>query len=161
MYRSTSSIFMTKPHPVVRKSIMKVPNQKLARQPKCCSFFKILWLFHNCFRTKQQHFTLSSALVITVSRGSLNRSLKNYGFICNTIFFTCMHAHNHLATKRLLFKIAEFEIWLCAWRQRESRSSNVDLVFEQSLVHDCSANTAYIYWPTHLPLSRPFCSRRT
>jgi len=28
----------------------------------------------------------------------------------------------------------------------ESRSSNIDLVFEQSLVHDCSANTAYIYW---------------
>jgi len=27
---------------------------------------------------------------------------------------------NYLATKELLFKIAELQIWLCAWRQGES-----------------------------------------
>jgi len=44
-----------------------------------------------------------------------------------------MHAH-----KLLLFKIAELEIRLCAWRQWESLASTVNSVFEQSL--------AYIYW---------------
>jgi len=28
----------------------------------------------------------------TTSMGS-NQSLKNYGFICNAIFFSCMHVH--------------------------------------------------------------------
>ena len=54
-----------------------------------------------------------------------------------------MHT-NHLARKQLLFKIAEFEIHLCAWRQGEFLSSIVYSVFEQSLVNDSSANTAYI-----------------
>ena len=37
----------------------------------------------------------------------------------------------------------------CAWRldkQEESFSSTVDSMFEQSLVNDSSANTAYTYW---------------
>jgi len=32
---------------------------------------------------------------------------------------------NHLATKLLLFKIAELEIWLCAWRQGKPLASIV------------------------------------
>ena len=48
--------------------------------------------------------------------------------------------------EKLLFKIAELEVRLCAWRQGESLASIVDSVFEQSLVNDSSANTAYIYW---------------
>ena len=31
-----------------------------------------------------------------VSPGSSNSSLKNYGFICNDIFFICTHAHKEL-----------------------------------------------------------------
>ena len=47
--------------------------------------------------------------------------------------------------KQFLFKITELEIiWLCAWRQEESLASIVDSMFEQSLVNDSSANTAYI-----------------
>jgi len=48
---------------------------------------------------------------------------------------------NHLAMKQLLFKIAELEIRLCAWRHG---ASIVDTVFEQSLVNDSSTNTAYM-----------------
>jgi len=44
-----------------------------------------------------------------------NRSLKNYGFISSA---SLVHMHkNHLVTKQLLFKIAELEIRLRAWRQ--------------------------------------------
>ena len=79
-----------------------------------------------------------------VSQGTSNRSLENYGFISDTIFkkLVCM-CTNHLALKQLLFKIAELEIRLRAWRQGESLASTVDSVFEQT---DSSANTAYIYW---------------
>jgi len=38
-----------------------------------------------------------------------------YGFICDAIFFIVYMCTNHLATKQLLFNIAEIEIWLCVW----------------------------------------------
>jgi len=79
-----------------------------------------------------------------VSWGSLSQLLKKYGFISNAIFKTCMHAHKSLSNKTI-FKIAELEIRLCAWRQGESLVSIVDSVFEQSLVNDSCVNTAYIY----------------
>jgi len=49
--------------------------------------------------------------------------------------------------KQLLFKIAELEIQLCAWRWGESLSSDTDSVFEQSLVNDFQPimHNAYIY----------------
>ena len=53
--------------PVAPKSIAKVPNQKVARRPKCFSFFFFRRASSNLhdsftgFRTKQQHFSLSSA----------------------------------------------------------------------------------------------------
>ena len=59
-------------------------------------------------------------------------------------FFTCTHVYKSLSNNSLL-KIAELLIWLCAWRQGKSLSSIVDLVLEQSLVDDSSANSAYIY----------------
>jgi len=46
--------------------------------------------------TKQQYFTLSSFQNFGVPQGSSNQSLKNYGFICDAIFFTCMHARQVL-----------------------------------------------------------------
>ena len=60
-------------HPVALKSIAKVPNQKVTRRPKCFSFFFFFFFFFfrrassnlrdsfTGFRTKQQHFSLSSA----------------------------------------------------------------------------------------------------
>ena len=57
-----------------------------------------------------------------------------------------MHAHKSLNNERqLLLKIAELEIGWCAWKQGESLSSIVESVFEQSLVKDSSANTAYVH----------------
>jgi len=34
-----------------------------------------------------------------VSLGTLNRSLNNYGFIGNAVFFTCMHVHKALSNE--------------------------------------------------------------
>ena len=118
---------------------MKASNQKFARHQNCDSFY-------DGFCTKQQHFTMSSApahCFFTASRGSSNQSLKNYGFINNTIFKTSMHTHKRLAIKQLLFKIAE----LCAWRQGKSGIHCWLSVWrEPGLVNDSSANTTYIYW---------------
>ena len=55
----------------------------------------------------------SSSDGLNISWGSLNQSLKSYGFICNTIFFTCTHAHKSLSNKTLLLKVAELE--MCTW----------------------------------------------
>ena len=49
------------------------------------------------------------------SRGSSNQQLNNYVFISDAISHLCM-CTNHLATKQL-FKIAELDIRLWAWRQ--------------------------------------------
>ena len=96
-----------------------------ARQPKHFPFFfrwassiAELRLCDDDFHTKQQHFPLSSAPAhqffysFEVSRGSSNWSLKNYGFICNAIFFfTCTHAHKALSNEMyLLLKITKIEI---------------------------------------------------
>ena len=42
-YHSSLSVFMQKRHPVARRGIVKVPNQKVARQSKCTG----LWLHHH------------------------------------------------------------------------------------------------------------------
>jgi len=47
----------------------KVLNQKVTRQPKCFSFFFFFFFFF-----------------FEVTRGNLNRSLKNYGFLYDAIF---------------------------------------------------------------------------
>jgi len=60
------------------------------------------YVFHNGFHTKQQHFTLSSAPAHRFSHlWNLTRCFKPvteelYSFICDTIFFTCMHAQESL-----------------------------------------------------------------
>ena len=56
-----------------------------------------------------------------------------------------MHAHKSVRNEAIVIQDCWIEIWLCARRQGESFSSIVDSVFEQSLVNDSSANTAYIY----------------
>jgi len=55
-----------------------------------------------------------------------------------TVIYKMYCYATHLATKQLLFKTAELEIQLCAWRHREFLASIVDSVFEQSLV--CHGN---------------------
>ena len=98
------------------KSITKVPNQKVTRWTKCFFFSFILLLFL-LLLLLQIHMTLSQWFLhkaaafsteqctspslsyrFEVSWGGLNHSLKNYGFLCNSIFFfTCMHAHKSLS----------------------------------------------------------------
>ena len=51
-----------------------------------------------------------------------------------------LHLYACAQITQQLLKIAELEIWLRAWRQ------GADSVFEQSLVSDSWANTAYMYW---------------
>jgi len=69
------------------KALQKVPNQKVTKLPKICSYFffsdgfKIVWLFYDSLCTKPHNFE--------ISQGAWKQSLKNYGFICNAIFFTC------------------------------------------------------------------------
>jgi len=74
-------------------------------KPESCLTAK---MFHDGFHTKQHHFPLSSAPLLSyrfeVSQSGLNCSLKNYGFLCDAIyFFKCTHAH-------ILRKIAKLEI---------------------------------------------------
>ena len=141
---------------MAQKSIANIPNQKVTWRAKMLLFlllvqtgqFKIVCTI--VFAQNSSIFHWAVHLPITfpleVSQDGSNWSLKNYGFICNTIFFTCMYAYKSLSNKTYsLLKIAELEIWLCAWRQGECFISIVDLVFEQSLVNDSSANTACIY----------------
>ena len=98
--------------------------------------FKIVWLFHDGFCAKQQHFTLSSAPAYRFSQlkshevvwTSQWRTMASFVMPFSSFVYMCT---NHLATKQLLFNIAELEIRLCVWRQGESWSSIVDSVFEQ------------------------------
>jgi len=65
--------------------------------------------------------------IANVPNKNVARRSKCFAFFLS--FFT-----NHIATKQLLFKMAELEIWLCVRRQGESLASTVDSVFEQSLI---------------------------
>ena len=64
---------------------------------------KFAWLFHNGFRTKQQHFSPSSAPAHRFLPGSKSHEairLKNYGFLYDAIFSSRVRMRtNHLATK--------------------------------------------------------------
>ena len=74
---------MTNNVPSGMKSFMKVPNQKVARRPKCFSFFfsspSSDGLVQSCTMLSRQHFTLRSAPSLfhnfEVSQGGLNGSL--------------------------------------------------------------------------------------
>ena len=109
--------------------VCKWVGWKVIKQPKSFSFlllllqmgqFKIAWLFHNGFHTKQRHFTLSSApthhfFFFKVSQGSSNWSLYEElcVFICSAISLTCMHVHKSLSNESKSFlKITELELRL-------------------------------------------------
>ena len=86
-----------KTHPVALKGIAKVPNQKVARRPKCFSFF--FFFFRRASSNLRDSFTMVFAqnssifhwvvhqpIAFEVTRGDSNRSLKNYGFLYDAIF---------------------------------------------------------------------------
>jgi len=51
-------------------------------------------IFHRAVHQPIAYFQVSS------SRGGSNRSLKNYGFLCDAIFFfTCTHVHKSLSNE--------------------------------------------------------------
>ena len=105
-------------HPVVLKSIVKVPNQKVTRMLKCFSFFFFfrrassisLWLFHNGFLHKMAAFftkqCTSPSLFsrFEVTRGDSNCSLKNYGFLYDS------SVHNSTLH---LFDVERYVGWGC------------------------------------------------
>ena len=97
------------------KTIAKVPNQKVARRPKCflsSSSSSSDGLVQICV-TLSRWFSHKTAAFFTeqctspslfsrfeVMRGDSNRSLKNYGFLYDAIFSSHVRMRtNHLATK--------------------------------------------------------------
>jgi len=96
---------------VGQKSITKVPNQKVARWPKCFSSFFFFFLFVVFFRWATSKLRDSFMMVFAqnssilhwpvhqpitfhnfeLSWGSSNRSLNNYSFISDAIFKICKH----------------------------------------------------------------------
>ena len=63
----------------------------------------LLWWFSHktaAFYTEQ---CISPSFLLTSLKSHealLSQSLKNYGFICDAIFFTCTHVRNHLQGRR-------------------------------------------------------------
>ena len=131
-YYHSSSVFMTNnmPSGVIKHQKSTKPESLLFLQT---GLLKSVWLFHNGFCTKQQHFTLSSA-----------QTLKSYGavqtshwrtvlwLLCDAISsFVCMHT-NHLVMKGISLKIAALEIQsVYVELQGEALSSLVGSTFEQ------------------------------
>ena len=111
---------MTNNVPSGMKSFMKVPNQKVARRPKCFSFFfsspSSDGLVQSCTMLSRQHFTLRSAPSLfhnfEVSQGGLNGSLLNYSFICTTISLSCIIPDDGLGIKAETFKQHAFWSYL-------------------------------------------------
>ena len=89
------------------KSIAKVPNQKVARWLSSFSstldgLFKIVWLFHDGYRVKQQHFTLSSATVYCFFTSHKAVQTGHWRTIWLPLQRHFLHSYtrtNHLATK--------------------------------------------------------------
>ena len=103
MYHSSSSVSWQTTRPEVRKQDESTKPESFSSSSSSSPPWASSKLCDYGFRTKWQHFTLS--------RGALNWSLKNYGFICVAIFFSCTHAYKSLSNETwLLLNIAELEI---------------------------------------------------
>ena len=115
-YRSSLSIFTTNNMPNDTKKHCESTEPESWQTDKMFFFFFfpsftwaclkiILWLFHDDFPTKQQHFTelcTNPSLNLSqlwILRGTSNRSQNKCGFIGDDIFFICMHAHDILNKK--------------------------------------------------------------
>ena len=104
------------PHPVVLKGITKVPNQKVAWQPKCFSFFHSSsfsdGLVQICvtLSSAPAHQVLFAGLKCREAVGTAHwRAMAS--LVTPFFFFTCTHAHKSLGNGMLLLrKIAEFGI---------------------------------------------------
>ena len=101
-------------HPVALISIAKILNRKVAKRPKCFFFFFSFsdglvqicmtlswWFLHETAAVSTEQCTSPSLFSrFEVSRGGSNRSLKNYSFLCDAIFSSCVRMHtSHLAMK--------------------------------------------------------------
>ena len=153
---SQNSIFMSNNAPGgTKKHIAKVLNPKVTKMFSSSSsstssskgLFKIVWLYHFTQSSSilhwgmHQHFAYSQLWSLTKH---LNQSLRNCGFIYNTIFFTCTVAHKSLCNKRNLIISQDWWIRNTVVCIKTGRVI-VDSVFELSLVNGSSANTTDIY----------------
>ena len=111
---------MTNNTPRGAKSITKVPNQKVARQPTCFSFFFFFFFFFWCFSQKTAAFfteqCTSPSLFFQV-RSYIGRfePLTEELWLPSRhhVFFTCLHVHKSPSNEMSLFhNIAELEILL-------------------------------------------------
>ena len=123
-----------KTHPVALQSIVKVPNQshQTAKMFFSSSSDRLVqicvtlswWFSHKtaAFFTEQ----CTSPLLFSrfeVTRGDSNRSLKNYGFLCDAIFSSRVRMHtNHLARNVIIMQ----DCWI-------GNTVGVRGVFEESL----------------------------
>ena len=77
------------------------------------------WFSHKttAFYTEQ----CTSSLLFHILQSTLNWSLKNYGFICNSILFNSMcMCTNHLATKHNYYsRLMNYKYGWCTWDQTD------------------------------------------
>ena len=108
--------------PVAWKSIMKVTNQKVARWPKRFASSK-LWLFHDGFHKKQQHFTPSSA-----PARCFFSTLKSHKVVWTSHWrtmaslemqFSLVHMHKSLSNETIIIQ----GCWVRKTRVHEDRES--------------------------------------
>ena len=121
-----------------------------AKLPKLCDSFTMVLHKTAAFYTEQ---CTSPSLFhnFQVSQGSSNQSLKNYGFISNTIFKNCRHMHKSLSNKAIIIQDCwitknqwcawrhgktGINCWLCVWR------APAQLMFLQPILHT-STEEAY------------------
>jgi len=122
---------MTNNTPVELKSVEKYWSTS-------CSSFSYLsdrfaWLFTVVFAQNNSIFHFLQVWSATRQFELLTEKLW-LPLQCN-FFFTCMHVHNHLATK-----------WNYCWFRNTVTVQGVFEEVDPGLVNDTSAHTAYIYW---------------
>ena len=107
----SSSVFIINNTPSGAKKHRESTKPESHLKAKCFSFFFLFRLASSmlyarsffCANSSILHWAVHQliAFSLEVSQGGSNWSLKNYGFICNTIFFTCMHAYKSLSNKTI------------------------------------------------------------
>ena len=108
MYHSSSSIFIANKIHSGTKYIAKEPYQKVTKWPKSSSSVHFFKTFFASYTEQWTPITFSQLRSLTKR---LKPVTQNYGFIYDTIFFTCTHVHKTLSNETYsLLKITEIEI---------------------------------------------------